>query len=65
MNKHKLSFDSFSNEKLSLEEIEFLDNNYWKSKSVITDEVELLVKELITNNMDNKSMNTKDGNEEN
>lgn len=67
--KKKLSFDNtnLDNNQISCEDIEFLDNNYWKSKNIITDEVDMLIGELINNQipLNSKSMETKDNNESN
>lgn len=60
VNKKKLSFDNTNLESnLTCEDIEFMDNNFWKSKNIITDEVDMLMEELISSNIANKVTNEK------
>lgn len=45
--RKKMSFDN-SKAEVTCEDIEFLDNNYWKAQHIVTDEVEVLINELLS-----------------
>lgn len=46
LNINKPNFNFYNSETVSCEHVEFLDNNYWKGKHVLTDEIDLLIKEI-------------------
>lgn len=57
--RKKMSFDN-SRTEVTCEDVEFLDNNYWKAQHIITDEVEVLINELLSqgdkNCLENKTL---------